>query len=675
MSHQIDNLVEWIKHFDFTSLEQNEDDIETKFIIPLFQNYLDYPENCRRGKYPISAYSPGRSGKKPEVDQVFFSSNEANKQNEDTSLILVEAKRQGESLEKARKQAKFYCYHLKAIFYVLIDGSKIFAYKHLGVREDELLFESVIKELSHRDKAKELFELLNFETVKKIKELLIDEITHAQYVILSKALSENPDFREILEKGDFKSKEEIIGKHFMKTTPRVAIKGDLPEALNEGKCEIRFSDPMLHGLMVQLNHQEILHFLLLGLETPFMLNMRRFIQRKGDVYEAKLGQTVLALNETNATDLCKCVDFVSRKYKQVITDTENLLKTRSFHPVKVDNEIVGVRLVSVRTWLWRLMHAFSMEFDFQNGDSDWHIFQQASIGLIQMHLGMWLRVQLWAVADEHILGSQEINIVYRPVNPIDDNWANEVGERGIWTAEYTRNWLLSKFIPKVYSYYHLAYSSKNVGRTNSLLKRVRGFISGDPFFSFPEFFKRSVEDWRKPDLFASFQGQNSPEVLKEFVQDIQIWAHFYPLDRIPTKLLKEYYASFAALAAEIWFDFSEDRYVASNLLAIDSRLARNNQPFFYVGGFEQIKTFSEQTALFDRNTILDCLTWQAHRIVNCDFEYQVVADWLTRVYLHILDSEHLESVSQASINKFKEALLPLWEHCRFEKKYIFDVPF
>lgn len=675
MSHQADKLAKWMEDFDLTKLRHHEAEIETKFIIPLFQDYLNYPEGCRRGPFAIPHYSPNKSGRKAEIDQAFFSTTDDTKQNENTSLILVEAKRQGESLEKAREQAKFYCYHLKAIFYVLSDGSKILAYKHSGVREDELLFESAIKDISHRAKAKKLFDLLNFETVRRIKELLIDEITHEQYVILSKVMDENPDFREILEKGDFKPKEEIIGKHFLKTTPKVAIKGDLPEAFNEGKCEIRFSDPMLHGLIVQLNHQEIVQFLLIGLETPFPLNMRQFIQRKGDLYEAKLGQTVLALNEATATDLCECVNFVGRKYKEVLTDTENLLKTRPFHSVKVDNEIVGVHLVSVSTWFWKLMHAFSMEFDFQNGESDWHIFQQASIGLIQIRQGMWCRVQLWAVADEHILASQEINIVYYPVKSIGDDWVGEVGERGIWTAEYSRAWLLSKFIPKVYSYYRLAYSSRNTSKTTSLLKRLRGFLSRDPLFSFPEFYKWSVEDWVKPDLLASSEGENDVKDLGVFVLDIQIWAHFYPIDRIPTRLLKEYYASFASLVTEITFDFSKDRYVASKLLAIDSFLANKNKPFFQVSGFEQIETFSGQISLFDRYTILDCLKWHAQRIVKCDFEYQTVADLLSRVYLHILESGNFALVSQLNINEFKEALLPLWEHCRFEKKYIFDVPF
>src|SRR5258705_12886687 len=104
----LEELINWIDTFD-SSLLQNEDDVETKFILPFFR-YLGYPDEDRRGKYPVNDYQPGsRRGRKPEIDQIYFSVSEANEQNADTALVLVEAKEpQEHNLAEAIKQAKFY---------------------------------------------------------------------------------------------------------------------------------------------------------------------------------------------------------------------------------------------------------------------------------------------------------------------------------------------------------------------------------------------------------------------------------------------------------------------------------------------------------------------------------------------------------------------------------------
>ncbi len=56
--NQIDLLIEWINTFEVGFI-QNEDDVETKFVLPLFQ-HLGYPENNRRGKYPLNIYQTQR---------------------------------------------------------------------------------------------------------------------------------------------------------------------------------------------------------------------------------------------------------------------------------------------------------------------------------------------------------------------------------------------------------------------------------------------------------------------------------------------------------------------------------------------------------------------------------------------------------------------------------------
>ncbi len=65
LSHnQIDLLLSWLNAFDANHL-RNEDDVETKFVLPLFQ-YLGYSDAYRQGKYPIDDYlsEKGKRGRK-----------------------------------------------------------------------------------------------------------------------------------------------------------------------------------------------------------------------------------------------------------------------------------------------------------------------------------------------------------------------------------------------------------------------------------------------------------------------------------------------------------------------------------------------------------------------------------------------------------------------------------
>ena len=107
---QLEAFRDWIQKYDHYSL-RNEDDVETKFVLPLF-HHLGYPEECRRGKLQVKAYKPGRRGQYPAIDQIYFSTGNQNKQDRDTSLVIVEAKTPSKSISLLDiEQAGFYGYH------------------------------------------------------------------------------------------------------------------------------------------------------------------------------------------------------------------------------------------------------------------------------------------------------------------------------------------------------------------------------------------------------------------------------------------------------------------------------------------------------------------------------------------------------------------------------------
>ncbi len=59
---RFDHFFAWIQTLDPYSF-QNEAEVESKFVVPLFQ-YLGYPEGCRRPQYSLKMYEPGRRGRR-----------------------------------------------------------------------------------------------------------------------------------------------------------------------------------------------------------------------------------------------------------------------------------------------------------------------------------------------------------------------------------------------------------------------------------------------------------------------------------------------------------------------------------------------------------------------------------------------------------------------------------
>lgn len=345
--HPIELFIEWINSFD-ASLLQNEDDVETKFVLPFFK-HLGYPENNRRGKYPIKTYQPGKKqGRDPEADHVYFSTDEQEKQNADTSLIIVEAKNPAvQNLEPHIKQAKFYGEHLKSVFLVIINCYKVKVFERPRHRRDKPVFDITIEELKERKIASQLYEILNFEIVKQINEKTANDLTHSQYVSLEKALQRHPDIQAILDKGDFEP-SITRGKNCLTVVkPKVSIKCNFPIAFDEGNCTIEFSSIILRGSTIYLSHQEILGNLMMGLKTKPQWGTRSFLRQLEDNYfEASLGGTTVILSAAETQDLCDCVDEVFSEYKRIIIESENTLETWEFEAVNL-KYIQGFKLFSV----------------------------------------------------------------------------------------------------------------------------------------------------------------------------------------------------------------------------------------------------------------------------------------------------------------------------------------
>jgi hypothetical protein len=461
--NQIDLLISWLNLFE-PSLLQNEDDVETKFVIPFFQ-YLGYPDQYRRGKYPIDDYLSEKSkpGRPHEIDQVYFSTNIADKQNADTSLLIVEAKKPGKNLERAFKQAKYYGNHLAPIFLVRTNGYRILIFKRQQYRSEEMVFDIPTHELRDKLVATKVYNQLHFELVKQLKEQGADPLTHALYVDMMNVSNRYPDIQTQLTRGDFEPSITQVGRRLIVIKPKVAITCELPIVFEEGNCRITFSNIMLRGLTCHLSHLDILRDLLIGLYTPPQWGTRYFLKTtEQSIFEAHLGQTTVILSEEEAQELCDVVDIVCQKYKTIMIEATSALETWSFEPIKIES-IKGFHILSVKQWLWKFMKSFSYEFDYDEGDSDWHIFDSHHNTAIRVEpKGSSAHVIIWPKVDDLIVFSpsdwvdllyvDSITYLHLYRNTAEEMFFKDVGPKGVWTATFTKEWIVQNFIQKVLSY-------------------------------------------------------------------------------------------------------------------------------------------------------------------------------------------------------------------------------
>lgn len=649
---QINLLVNWIQDFDPTCL-RNEDDVETKFVLQLFK-LLGYLDEYRRGKYPLTMYNPSTRGRKLEIDYVYFSTNEDNKQQADTCLIIVEAKKPGENLDQALQQALLYGSYLEPILYVMTNGTQIKVVKRKRFRGQEIVFDDIVNLLGKREIAEKFYRQLNFNTVKNLNENIANVLSHEQYVLLDESLRRHPDIREILDKGDFTPEVKQEPRKLTVVKPKVAISCTLPRSFNEGSCQIEFSSVTLRGLTLKVNHSEIIGNLITGLNTKPEWTARRFIKSTtNETYGVSFGNASFILSSKEASELCDCIDEVFSVYKNLILEDEQVLECRDFDyvPIKA-RQAWGFRLFSVKKRLWELMYSFANHF-FRE-EVDWDFFYSNRRALdIRYGMNNCALVQPQA----SYLSSDYLDLIYQIPEKfvLDDiersenttSWRDGVGTEGLWTVKYTKQWLLNTFIPKTINFFkqnHKRLLDAQCKYYVSLLEKVD--ISDYDDYSYEWDIDEDVDD-RVP-----LQEANNLKYLVPYVEDIQSWLYDHRYN-ISAFLLRSYYKVFTELSKKSNSTSVDLNYIAENIGAIERKIKGER-----IEGTE-----------WTGQRVLNSLQYHVERIDAVEFEEAEVADLMSRTFIAILKDWDVHC-SQADLNIAKQALFPLWKESRFEERYV-----
>jgi hypothetical protein len=208
---QFDKFSIWIKQFAAQALIGNEGEVETKFVLPLF-NSLGYPEECRRDKFYVQPYSElveasdDKLAKESRAyaDFVYFSTMVRDEQSRDTALVVIEVKKAGEDIDKHLAQALKYAERLHPLFVILTNGSRLKALRLLHGRVEEPVVDLLVSGLTDNSESLRFFERMNYETVSNVKRLTASSFGYDQFILLDRVINADPRLQEFLREGDFK---------------------------------------------------------------------------------------------------------------------------------------------------------------------------------------------------------------------------------------------------------------------------------------------------------------------------------------------------------------------------------------------------------------------------------------------------------------------------------------
>ncbi|HEY9800912.1 MAG TPA: hypothetical protein V6D25_11180, partial [Leptolyngbyaceae cyanobacterium] len=560
ISNENRNFIKWIQSFDYRLLK-NKDDVEINFIVPMFR-YLSYPDSC---------CANNKNSQHIESIRIYYSHNEALQQTAETSLIIViYIEPNSHNFSEAIERARFYCTYLKPSFFLVTNGYHIKVFKYFTYHKEELIFDKSVDSLKNTSIATEFYNNFNFNIVKNIDKSAANILKYTQYNLIEKSLRRY-NLQEIVANSDFKPAIFREGDRLTVVKPKVVIECNLPKAFSEGNCQIQFSSVILRGLKVSLNHQSILGKLMTGLNTRPEWGCRSFLKQIDDnAFEVNLGQTTVILSDLETADLCLCIDVICQEYKKAIIAFEDALETWDFEFTQFLG-VRGVNLFSVDAKLWRLMHNFANEFNYVQGKSEWHLFQQEDISI---RISRGIRDHAFIIPKPvnylSILPNGTINIVYE-INHVHlqslekgelKTWQQDIGPRGTWTAKYTQQWLLNQFIPKVIDYYSQKYPLSEEELLNNIV------INSNERTPIIE-----IHDIKE---------------LIIYLQEIQSWLHGCK-DNILSTSLQSYYRALTNLVRNTDSSIEGMDYIIRNLSLIEVDNTKDNiKSDFQTWGFKDV---------------------------------------------------------------------------------------
>ncbi|WCM62423.1 hypothetical protein [Paenibacillus polymyxa] len=257
---------------------------------------------------------------------------------------------------------------------------------------------------------------------------------------------------------------------YKNATPNVHIYSLMPTLKQiDGTCLITFKSLKIRDCMITFSHNQIINILFQGLHTNISLGMRRFIvgiQNEMVCLQFPNNRFFISIDEVQ--QLCNLIDDFVLDYINALQRLEIMLGITTFEKAKYWSK--GYRLMKVDHALWNNLLRFSNEFDYLNGDTEWHIFNRNNmfiqVQIQKQHLKKNIDLHLRLVAercDDKLVpfnqGNSKVWIVWDIGH--FENDPDLIQRNGYWDAVTAFEWLADKFIPYVIAHYNYKFVKRN----------------------------------------------------------------------------------------------------------------------------------------------------------------------------------------------------------------------
>jgi hypothetical protein len=480
--------------------------------------------------------------------------------------------------------------------------------------------------------------------LKRIEELRNFKDFEKYLAMISTYISNSNDPKQELSKitellpaqfGPFDKKRAVSDDHFSRSESFISLMAFLPKLYEQcGSCCFEFRSIFVSDCMITLSHREILERLFVGLNTDYKLEMRGFLVGQhyniANLYYVQLGNNRFTLKDSEVEQLCEIVDDFGQVYKEKFYKIEKKWDTINF--INFDPYEYSVRLVEVERSLWRKMIEFSWEFDYANGNTEWHIFNKTT-GTIMIYPNRVILARLEPEKTESYHYASYLNsddtlwIKWKRY----DNRFEKTEEP--WSAAQTYHWLCQKFIPYVIYYYEYVKSKKyGIMKSPTFDDFMKNFKIDDLIISSSLQTKKSIE-----------QIENVEELLSE-MYSLQMFFNSSPPISVSLEEIKSVYLGIKYILMNIELPNYSSHYIQ-----------------------KQINYLSDEECLQDDPIAL--INSKMENVDEDDVNAGHIAE-LFKCYIEALKCENaLRNLKKPVINEIKKLLNPIWEKHKLVKYF------
>ncbi|MHA6529327.1 HNH endonuclease [Paenibacillus sp. BAC0078] len=245
---------------------------------------------------------------------------------------------------------------------------------------------------------------------------------------------------------------------FKRSLSNVHLMGFLPQYPDmKGSCLITFSNLRLRDCMVTLNHSQIMSILFEGAKTKIEHTIRSYIIHSDvlnpDIYYVDLANVRIPLERKEVEQLIEIIDDYYNLYMEEARKLYEFFRMDLFNKSNYKNRL---KLFKVNKQLWFLLLKFCREFDYDRGNTEWHIFdgRGSMIKIYDKSKGEFrLFVHAEVERNDFVISHQEqVWLVWTD----EFFWNKQISDfeqNHFWSPEKAYRWLINELIPYVIYFY------------------------------------------------------------------------------------------------------------------------------------------------------------------------------------------------------------------------------